>query len=283
MMGDVFYIDGRYVDREDALIPITDLAVLRGYGVFDFLRTYNGQPFHLEAHVDRLFRSAEAIDLILPWTRAEVADIILETLARNDHAESNVRIVVTGGDAVDFLNPEDRPRLAVLVTPARPPADHYYTDGAKIITVRDMRYLPRSKSLNYIPAIRALKRARAVGAVEAIYVDPDSHALEGTTTNLFAFYEDTLVTPPEDGILPGITRGVVLELMAGIHQIEERPLNLDMLYSADEVFITASNKQIMPVVQVDDVVIGAGIPGEQTRRVMALFAEMTGAAIPLKP
>ncbi|MDX1991705.1 MAG: aminotransferase class IV [bacterium] len=279
-MNSVYYIDGEFVASEEASIPAADLAVLRGYGVFDFMRTYDGKPFHLEEHVARLFRSAEQIMLELPWTQEEVVQIVLATLDRNDHAESNVRIVVTGGDTTDWITPSGAPRLLVLVHPASPPAAHYYKDGAKIITVREERYLPGAKTINYIPAIRALKQAKAQDAVEAIYTDSAGRALEGTTTNLFAFFGGVLVTPGE-GILPGITRGAVLELVQGVFPLEIRDLPVEDLYRADEVFITASNKQVMPVVQVDDRTIGAGVPGEMTRKVMALFSEMTRSRLPV--
>jgi len=278
-MGDIFYIDGEFVDRAAASIPITDLGVLRGYGVFDFLRTYKGQPFHLEAHVDRLYKSAEVLGMDLPWPKDEVIQIIVETLMRSTHDECNVRIVVTGGESEDFITPLDKPRLAVLVTKANPPADHYYTDGAKIVTVNESRYLPLAKSLNYIPAIRAMKIARAAGGVEAIYVKNGTYALEGTTTNLFAFYGETLITP-EANMLPGITRQVVIDLAKQHFTLEERPLTLDELYKADEVFITASNKQVMPVIHVDDVTIGDGVPGPHTRKIMQVFGEYTGVPLP---
>lgn len=283
-MPNVYYVDGAFVTADDAQIPVTDLAILRGYGIFDFMRTYHGQPFHLDSHLDRLYRSADAISLHMPWSRDEVKEIVLQTLARNDHAEStefNVRIIVTGGDSPDFITPGHDPRLIVLVTPSHPPADHYYINGAKIITVSESRYLPNAKSLNYIPAIRALRIAREKDAIEAIYVNPTSHALEGTTTNLFAFFGDTLVTPEDDAILPGITRGVVLELATGHYPINIRDLHVTDLYSADEVFITASNKQVMPVVQVDDRRIGDGKPGRRTRHLMTLFGELTGIPLPV--
>jgi branched-chain amino acid aminotransferase len=280
-MGDIYYIDGEFVDSAQATIPVTDLAVLRGYGVFDFMRTYNGEPFHLDAHIERLFRSAEGVDLEMPWSPDEIAAIVRETVARNPHREFNVRIVVTGGETLDSITPNGSPRLLVLVTAARPPADHYYIDGAKIITVRASRYLPQAKSINYIPAMRALKKARVHGAIEAVYVNTRSNALEGTTTNIFTFLGDTLVTPPDDEILPGITRGVVLELVKDVYPLQIRDVTLDEFYRADEIFITASNKQVMPIVQVDDVTIGAGVPGERTRHIMTLFAELTGVPFPM--
>jgi branched-chain amino acid aminotransferase len=274
-MTNVFYVDGNFVAGDDALIPITDLAVVRGYGVFDFMRTYGGVPFHLEQHVARLFRSAERIALDMPWTPDEVIGIVHETLARNDHAESSVRIVVTGGDSTDLITPLGRPRLIVLCLPAAPPPAEQYERGIKVITVDEHRYLPDAKTLNYIPAIRALKKAKASGAVEAIYTD-SGRALEGTTTNLFAFYGDTLVTPGA-GILPGITRGVVIDLAREHYTLVVRDLPVEQLYAADEVFITASNKQVMPVVQVDDHRIAEGTPGPRTRQIMNAFAQYTAA------
>jgi branched-chain amino acid aminotransferase len=273
-MANIFYVDGEFVSSSDAALPVTDLAILRGYGVFDFLRTYGGRPFHLDEHLQRLRRSASLIDLDLPWSHEEIKGIVLETIARNNLPECNVRILVTGGATDDFITPKNEPRLMVMVTPASPPAPHYYTDGAKLITFQTERYIPGAKTINYIPAIRAMKRARAAGAIEALYIDREENALEGTTTNLFAFIGDKLVTPG-DGILWGITRSVVLELAQEMFTLEMRTLPLQELLRADEVFITASNKQVMPIVQIDDTVIGDGRLGPRTWQIMAKFAEYT--------
>jgi branched-chain amino acid aminotransferase len=271
-MSNTFYVDGQFVSADDAHIPITDLALLRGFGIFDYTRTFNGQPFHLEDHVERLFRSAQQIDLPMPWSLEDICAIVHETLARNDHSESGVRIVVTGGDAPDTVTPGGDSRLAVLVTPYTPyPASHY-RDGVRLITVNDTRYMPMAKTLNYIPAVRAIRQARAQGALDALYVDPNGCVPEGTTLNIFAFYGDTLVTP-EDGVLPGITRAVALKLADGLFPIERRPLPLAELYEADEVFITSSTKSIMPVARIDDRTMGP--PGENTVTLMGRFSEYT--------
>lgn len=277
-MSSIFYMDGEFVRAEQAQIPATDLAVLRGYGVFDFLRTYGGKPFHLDEHLERLRRSASLIDLELPWSHEEIRAIVSATLARNSYPESNVRIVVTGGASDDFITPKAQPRLLVLVTPAARSPEHYYTDGAKVITFETERYLPGAKTLNYIPAIRAMKRAREAGAIEAIYVSRAGHALEGTTTNLFAFYDNQLVTPG-DSILWGITRGTVLELAKDYFPIDMRDLPLSELLRADEVFITSSNKQIMPIVQIDDTIIGGGKPGEHTQQLMQRFNQFVQSPV----
>jgi branched-chain amino acid aminotransferase len=264
------YIDGQFVLDSDALIPATDLAVLRGYGVFDYFRTYGGRPFHLEAHLARLQRSAGLIGLEMPHSLEEIRPIVMETLRRNSHAESNVRVILTGGDSDDHLMPRGQSRLIILVTPFVPPPETWYRDGVKVITERTERYMPEAKTLNYTPAIVALQKAKIVGAIDAIYIDRAGRVLEGTTTNLFAFVDDVLVTPG-DGILCGITREVVLELASDLYEIQIRDLSAEELLRADEVFITSSNKQICPVRQIDDTVIGS--PGRHTQRLMEHFKE----------
>lgn len=272
-MSNIFYVDGEFVEQYNATLPVTDLSVLRGYGVFDFMRTYGQKPFMLDDHIARLRRSAELIDMPVPWSNDEIKAIVLETVARNQLTEeANVRVVVTGGESPNFLIPEDEPRLLVMVTPLIRNPEHLYTDGAKAITVESSRYEPQAKTINYIAAIRAMRRAKAVGASEAIYVSSDNYALEGTTTNVFGIYNGKIVTPRE-GILPGITRKVVLSLLEGNYEVDQRALPLDELLRADEVFITASNKQVMPIVQINDTVIADGKVGQHTRHIMQLYRE----------
>lgn len=274
----IFYVNGQYVDEDDAVLSVRDLAVLRGYGAFDFLRTYGGQPFRLAHNIARLRRSCEVIELDFPWSNDEVEAIVLETLARNvdTAADFNIRLVVTGGISSNNITPDGEPSLAVLVQPLSPIPQAWYDEGVKIITLEMNRLYPASKSINYIPAIIAQKRAREQGAVEAIYKDSEGNVLEGTTVNLFAFYGNTLVTTPAEGaILPGITRHTVLEIAQEHFDIQERILSYEEVLRADEVFITAANKQVVPAVQIDDTIINDGKPGEGTHQIMALFQDLT--------
>jgi branched-chain amino acid aminotransferase len=275
-MTSIFYIDGEFVRSDDALLPVDDLAILRGYGVFDFLRTYGGRPFDLDAHLKRLERSARLIQLDLPMSLDEIRRITLETLERNGYPESNVRLVVTGGTSDDNITPKGDSRLLVMITPLKPQPEAWYRDGVKIILNPTERYLPQAKTINYIPAIIALKQAKAQDAVDAIYVDKDGNALEGTTTNIFAFFGDRLVTPGE-GILLGVTRQAVLELASDRFQVDVTHLPVSDLLRADEVFITSSNKEVCPVRQIDDQIIGSGVPGPNTRFLMEHFAQMSVA------
>ncbi|MCB9460305.1 MAG: aminotransferase class IV [Anaerolineaceae bacterium] len=273
-MMSVYYVNGAYVDRDNALLPVTDLAILRGYGVFDYLRTYHGEPVSLEANVARLRQSATLIGLDYPWSDAEIAAIVRETLNHNDHPESSIRIVVTGGSSPDNIMPNGSPSLIVMVDAHKPNPDWWYTQGVKIVTANIARLYPGAKSINYIPAILARKKADA-NAVEVIYTTDTGHVLEGTTSNLFLVMDGKLITPHLERVLPGITRRTIINAASKEFVIEERDIDIDELYAAEEAFITAANKRVVPVSTVDDRTIGDGQPGPVTQRVMALFDTVT--------
>lgn len=274
---DVYYIDGHFVEDDKALIPAKDITVLRGFGVFDFLITYNKRPFRLQAHVARLENSARNIGLSIHHTSAEICSIVEETVRRNaHHVESNVRIVYTGGISSDGVTPEGNGKLMVMVTPRHVLPEWWYTRGAKIITVDIERFLPDAKSTCYLSAVYALQLANKAGAIEAVYIDRNQRALEGTTSNFFFFKGGRLVTAGED-ILPGITRGVILELVKDRFEVDIRDIHRSELADMNEAFITASNKEVVPVIQVDDLIVNGGKPGEKTREIMRLFRETTAA------
>ena len=269
-----WYIDGAFVDSDDAQIPATDVAVQRGYGVFDFLRTYSGQPFRLVEHLRRLQRSAQLIELACPWDIETLADIAQDTLARNDYAESGIHIIVTGGDSDDRFLPAGRSRLLVMVTPLQPPPAETYERGAAVVTVDMARRLPEAKTINYIPGITAQLKARRINpdAIEAIYTD-SGKVYEGARTNTFICNGGRWATPA-DGVLLGITRAEVIKLLGD--DLELRDITLDEYRSADEVIIASTTKEIVPITQVDGCVIGDGAPGEHTRRLMKMWRDMVG-------
>lgn len=275
---DIYYVDGEFVEETRAMVPAKDITVLRGYGVFDFLITYNKRPFHLDAHVSRLENSAREIGLKMGHTNDQIADIVIQTLEKNHHHnESNIRIVYTGGISPDGVTPQGNGILMVMVTPKYELPKWWYTKGAKVITVDMERFIPASKSTNYLSAVFAQNKAHELDGIEAIYKDRVGCLLEGTTTNLFGFKENTLITPPKENILPGITRSVVLDLLKDSYDIQEAPITSQSLKEMDEVFITASNKEIVPVIQVDDLIIGDKTPGKKTRTLLKTWADYTAA------
>lgn len=274
---DIYYIDGEFVAEDKAVISAKDLAVLRGFGVFDFLITYNKRPFYLKEHVQRLENSAAKIGLSLRHSNEEICKIVEETVRRNtQHDESNIRIVYTGGVSSDGVTPEGNGKLMVMVTPKLKLPDWWYTEGAKIITLDIERFIPGAKSTNYLTAVWALGQAHHQDAIESIYVDRKNRMLEGTTTNFYYFKGSKLITTQTD-ILPGITRSVVLDLVKGHFDVELRDIDRGEIDSMEEVFISASNKEIVPIIRINDTVIGDGKPGANTRKVMQLFRDYTTA------
>lgn len=271
----VFYINGNYVDSAKATLPANDLAILRGYGVFDFLRTYGGKPFQLGAHLRRLQKSSELLELACPWDIEELTSIIMETLKRNPYEDANIRIVVTGGDSPDNFMPQGNSRLLVMVTPVQHVPEYYYTDGADVVTMNIERYIPGAKSLNYIPGIIARRKASQINpkSIETIY-RVNGNIIEGTTSNTFMFKDGTWVTAG-DRLLPGITRAEVIKLIDGYSTLETRDISLEEYKAADEVILTSSNKEVVPIVRVDDSVIGDGKVGDNTKALMAVWREMT--------
>jgi branched-chain amino acid aminotransferase len=273
-MANVYYVDGKYVPSSEAVFPINDLGLLRGYGCFDFMRTYNGKVIFIKDHVQRLFRSAQQIGIDLPVSETELIHLVEETLKRNPPVESNVRILVTGGSSPDFITPQGRPRMAIMVAPLSQYPATWYTDGAKIISVPHTRGIPEAKSIDYIRAILVLAEARQKGAIEAVYLDPDGWVREGTTSNIFAFIDGRLATPGTE-ILNGITRQKVLDLAEKTYPVDIREIHRSELATADEVFITSSNRLIVPIARVDEDVIGTGTAGPRTRAVMQAFTDYT--------
>lgn len=271
----VYYVNGDFVDAADAAVPASDLALLRGYGIFDFLRTYGGKPFHLGAHLRRLLRSAALLDLYCPWDIEELDEIVMETLSRNNFAESNIRLIVTGGDSPNGFMPAGESRLLVMVTPVTMMAAHYYEKGADVATVEMRRNMPEAKTINYVPGITAHKQALQFNpnAIEAIYTI-ESNIVEGTRSNTFIFKDGAWITPASD-LLLGITRAEVIKLIESDGRLELREISRAEYHSADEVILTSSTKEIIPVVRVDDVVIGEGAPGENTRKLMRAWRAMT--------
>lgn len=269
----LWYVNGRWVHPDEASISINDVGLLRAYSVFESLRTYDRRPFHLEEHLNRLDHSAELIELDIPWPRGQIADVVREVIGRNPYLHAAIRILVTGGVSEDGILPSGAQTLAVLITPLPERDMERFARGYKLITTRLQRVAPEAKTTSYVAAVRALKEAARQGAEDALFVNEQGQVLESTRSNFFIFEGDTLVTPREE-VLIGITRNVVLELARGRFQVEERPILLAELAEADEAFVTASSKEIVPVVQIDDLVIGNGKPGPRTTELEQRFIDM---------
>lgn len=268
-----WYVDGQWVHPDQASISINDIAVLRGYSAFEALRTYDRRPFHLGEHLERLYHSAEVIDLGVPYTRAEVAEVVREIVGRNTYRHAAVRMLLTGGESEDGIMASGQPKLIVMISPLSERNPERFARGYRLITTRLQRETPEAKTSNYTSAVRALKEAARLGADDALFVNEHGHVQEATRSNFFLFHGDTLVTPRAE-VLMGITRVVVLGLARGRFAIEERPILLAELALSDEAFVTSSSKEITPVLQIDEQMIGNGRPGPRTTELEQRFIEM---------
>lgn len=269
----IWYVGGQWVHPHEAMLSINDIAVLRGYSVFESLRTYDRRPFHLDGHMTRFYRSAELIEMEIPWPREHIAAVVHEVITHNVYKHATIRLLVTGGESEDGVLPSGTSVLAVLITPLGERDMERFAKGYKLITTKLQRVSPEAKTANYMSAVRALKEAARQHAADALFVNEGGHVLEATRSNFFIFRGDTLVTPRE-GVLIGITRDVVLELAHGRFTIEERPILLAELPQADEAFITSSSREITPIVQIGELVIGNGKPGPRTYELEQRFIEM---------
>jgi len=271
----ICYCDGEFVALERAALPLQDLAILRGYGVFDYMQSYGGKPFRLDAHLQRLQRSAALIGLACPWDSAQLGEIVLETLRRNHFDAAGIRILLTGGDSADGFSPQGASRLLVMVNALQPPPAGAFARGVAVGTVELRRSLPEAKTVHYIPGIMALQSVgqRVPGAIEAIYTD-GGFVREGTRSNTFIYRGGRWITPERD-ILPGITRAEVIKLLQREQAVDIRDITLAEYLQAEEIIITSSSKEVLPVVQVNDKRIGAGSPGRQTKRLMLRWRLMT--------
>ena len=280
------YIDGKFIDREDAKISVFDHGLLYGDGVFEGIRAYNGRIFRLREHIDRLFRSAKALLLKIPMSPAEMREVVRLACAENDLRDGYVRLVVTRGEGDLGLGPErcPNPSVIVIASAIQLYPEKYYREGLNIITASTMRNLnnainPAIKSLNYLNNILAKIEAMGAGCVEAIMLNHLGYVAECTGDNLFIVAGNRVLTPPLGaGALYGITREVTMELAVSAGLIvEESNLTLYDIYVADECFLTGTGAEIVPVVEVDQRVIGEGVPGPVTRRLMAAYRDLTCA------
>ena len=272
------YFSGRIVKEDNVGLSVRDLGVLRGYGVFDLLRTYGGKPFLFNEHFKRFVNSARVLGLQVPISRTKAAVVVDKLLKKNRYAESTVRFVLTGGRAGDGIhfNPE-APTFFILVSPFHQLPASVYTKGVALRTHEHLREFPAVKSLNYLTAVRLHNPEKGKQPFEVLYTW-QGRVLEATTSNFFIFKGHTLVTPRRD-VLVGTTRNLVMKLAQRKFQVSERDIPLRDLSRAREAFLTATNKEIVPVVEIDGKRIGNGKVGERTKLLMGLFAKHRGLQV----
>ena len=278
------YLDGKYVPEEEAKVSVFDHGFLYGDGVFEGIRSYNGRVFKLREHLDRLYESAKSIMLEVPLGMDELEEATLETLRRNGIRDGYIRHVVSRGVGDLGLDPRKCKKASLVIIASRivlfPP--ELYEQGLKVVTVATRRNIPdalepKIKSLNYLNNIMVKMEANRAGVLEAIMLNNQGYVAEGSGDNIFIVRRGRLLTPPTYvGALEGITRRVVMELAAARNmQVIEEPFTRHDLYTAAECFLTGTAAEVIPVVNVDDRVIGDGHPGPVSRQLIADYQQLT--------
>src|SRR5436309_1248019 len=279
----LIHVDGKFYPQSEAKVSVFDHGLLYGDGVFEGIRAYNGRVFKLDRHLDRLYHSAKAIDLKIPHTKEEMANIILETCRRNDIREGYIRPVITRGKGDLGLDPrkcKSGPSVVVIAQPGISLYGKVYERGLKVVTSSYRRVPPQSlspsiKSLNYLNNIMARVEANQYGADEALMLDIHGYVSEATAENFFIVRNSTIVTPWTSTNLPGVTRETVLEIVPQLGlKAEERLFTLYDVWSADEAFISGTAAEIGPVVELDGRTIGDGKPGPTTKKIMKAFRDL---------
>ncbi|SHL07036.1 branched-chain-amino-acid transaminase [Alicyclobacillus tolerans] len=276
--------NGQFVDRDSATVSVFDHGLLYGDGIFEGIRAYSGNLFRLREHLLRLYASAKSILLEIPYSLDEMMEIVAGTVRRNLLNDAYIRLVVTRGMGDLGLDPKKCPTAEVIVIAEQLNmfAPELYTRGIEVICAATRRnrsdvLSPKVKSLNYLNNILVKLEAHAAGVNEALVLNSEGYVVEGSGENVFLVRDGVVYTPPTYlGALEGITRQAVLEIAQELHiETREEPFTRHDVYVADEIFLTGTAAEMVPVIKVDGRVIGSGLPGEVTRQLHRVFQERT--------
>lgn len=286
------YLDGEWVPKSKAKVSVFDHGLLYGDGVFEGIRAYNRVIFKLNEHLDRLWESAHTILLTIPVSKKEMEKAIVETLRKNNLKEGYIRVVVTRGAGDLGLDPANcpKPTVFIIADKIRLYPQEFYEKGLQIITVPTVRNLPEAinpsvKSLNYLNNIMAKIEAKNSGCAEALMLNAQGYVAECTGDNVFMVKAEkfgkktkkVLLTPPSYlGALKGITRQAIIECASEKNlDFAERVLTRHDLFNADEIFLTGTAAEVIPVVKLDGRLIGSGTPGPVTAMLRKAFQQKT--------
>jgi branched-chain amino acid aminotransferase len=279
------FVDDGWVPKEEAKVSVFDHGFLYGDGVFEGIRAYGGRVFRLEEHLDRLYESAHSILLRIPFDKAAMREVVLETCRRNGLRDAYIRLVVSRGPGDLGLDPRKclRPSVVCIADSIVLYPPELYERGLRVIAVPTRRngaetVNPRIKSLNYLNNILAKAEANLSGYAEVVMLNQEGHVVECTGDNIFIVRRGRLLTPPTHaGILEGITRDVVMDLARRRDiPVEEAPFTRHDLWNADECFLTGTAAELIPVVECDGRTVGEGRPGPIFRRLLDDFRSLVG-------
>jgi branched-chain amino acid aminotransferase len=279
------FLNGQLVDKEKAVVSVFDHGLLYGDGVFEGIRAYHGRVFKLKEHLDRLYNSARAIMLEISLSKKAMEEAVLATLKANRLNDAYIRLVVTRGEGDLGLDPRKCPKSSVFIITDKIALypQELYEKGLSVITSSIRRNIPEAlnpciKSLNYLNNVLAKAEATRVNAPEAVMLNREGYVAECTGDNIFILKENALITPPTSaGALEGITRNAVMDIARSKLKllVKEELFTPYHIYVADEVFLTGTAAEVIPVAEIDGRMIGDGKPGKITLRLIKEFKELT--------
>ena len=261
------FADGKIIPTQDARLHPADLAVIRGYGIFDFFRTEQYRPVFLEDYLDRFIRSAAKTYLPLAYSREELRAIITELIAKNDLEQGGIRMVLTGGVSENHFSPATG-TLFMFGEELSFPSEEKYQHGVKLISLEHIRAIADIKTTNYTLPVWPSMQWNAQGAEDVLY-HWNGQVSESSRSNFF-IVKDGIISTPDQHVLMGITRKHLLDVAGNV---QVRPISLDEVWEADEAFISATTKILLPVTQIDDRKVGSGKVGKVCLDLMAKFRE----------
>ncbi len=264
-----YILNDQIVDQDKAKVHVSDLALLRAYGIFDFFRLVDLQPLFIEDHLNRFFNSADILRLICPVGRKRMRALILELISINRIRNSGIRIVLTGGESPNGYS-IGNPTLIIINEPINPLPESHFSAGVKLISHEYQRDIPEAKTINYVMGIYKMPQIKESGSLDLLY-HWNGKISELTRSNFFIVDKDDKIVTPGNGVLKGVNRKHVLNISRKKFEVEERDLFMEELAFAKEAFITGTTKKVMPVYQIDELVIGNGKPGPVTQELQKMF------------
>jgi len=287
-MEPTVYLDGKFIPLSQAKVSILDRGFCYGDALFETMRVYSGKIFQLDQHLNRLEHGAQNIFLKLPESRERIQEILYETFTRNQGADAIIRLTLTRGEGIlgKLWQADTSPTLSVHVRPYSAPPDEWYQNGVPISLIPNSAaklggLQEQIKSANYLSQILARKQAEDQNSVDGIMINEQGEVCDGTISNIFVVKDGELSTPAVNGyVLAGVTRQVVLKLATETGTVcKERSITADDVLQGDELFLTNTGWEILPVTRVDGKIVGSGQPGPLTQALRREFRKFVDAEI----
>jgi branched-chain amino acid aminotransferase len=255
------FLNDQFIEAEKASLNISDLAIQRGYGIFDFFRVRNNVPLYVEDHLDRFFKSASIMHLSSPYTKGKLLSIIGDLINRNNISNSGIRMILTGGYSPDAYQPVD-PNFIVMQNGIALD-DSPSPKAVSIITHEFVREIPEAKTINYTMGIWLQREIKKHDADDVLY-HVNGIVTEFPRCNFFIITKDNILVTPESNVLKGVTRKNILANVSTLLPVKESSVTLQDIQNAKEAFLTSTSKRIQAVVKIDGHTIGDGKPGQLT-------------------